>query len=61
MSTLTWPDQADIKSNVPILKCHGRDHSKLISILLDSETSVCGCGVPDPNHDHVNSVWRAEP
>ena len=48
MSTLTRPDQADIKSNVSILKCHGRDHSKLISILLDSETSVCGCGVRTP-------------
>ena len=45
MSTLTWPDQADIKSNVPVLKCHGRDHSKVISILLDSETSVCGDGL----------------
>ena len=28
MSTLAWDDQADIKSNVAVLKCHGVDHPK---------------------------------
>ena len=28
MSAPTWPDEAGMKSNVAVLKCHGGDHSK---------------------------------